>query len=181
MPLMGMRCVHSETCCPLGNCIPPLPPPALPRHGRLDRRTLHFSAGLAMPGSTGPDSFSLGSEKCLENTCNAPTTLLQHAVEPELQKLRESANMHNFKQQNFLPQNFIFYCNDSFSDPRSHVKRCVTWVMWQSYICRTCQNITRPTICQHQHHDIKCLEYVSFECCFSSSFCACTNVSISFF
>ena len=124
---------HGDEMCTLRDLLPtwklhpsPLPPPALPCHGRLDRRTLHFSAGLAMPGSTGPDSFSLGSEKCLENTCNAPTTLLQHAVEPELQKLRESANMHNFKQQNFLPQNFIFYCNDSFSDPRLHVKRCVT-------------------------------------------------------
>ena len=138
MPLMGMRCVHSETCCPLGNCIPPsIPPPTspLPRHGRLDRRTLHFSAGLAMPGSTGPDSFSLGSEKCLENTCNAPTTLLQHAVEPELQKLRlrESANMHNFKQQNFLPQNVIFYIVMTASLIQDH--------MWKDAWLELCGNL----------------------------------------
>ena len=55
-----MWCVHSETCCPLGNCIPPSSPP--PRHGRLDRRTLHFSPDLAMPRSTSPNNFFQGLE-----------------------------------------------------------------------------------------------------------------------
>ena len=43
-----------------------------------------------------------------------------------------------------------------------HVKRSVTWIMWQSYICSTCQNIAESSVCHHEHHHIKWFKHTNF-------------------
>ena len=100
-----MGCVHSETCCPLGNCIPPPHPSSPPpRHGRLDRRTLHFSPGLAMPRSTGPAGQFLswvGQKSSFKNNMHQHSSPHCSAEEPELQKLN-NLYRHNFGQRKLV-------------------------------------------------------------------------------
>ena len=138
-----------DVMCTLRDLLPTwkLHPPPLSLHGRLDRRTLHFSPDLAMPRSTTPNNFSQGLE----------------FISLKKQAIFWMWNLHihcRCSEKDKEKYNTIFIL--TASSIQIHVKRSVTWIMWQSYICSTCQNIAESSVCHHEHHHIKWFKHTNF-------------------